>query len=480
MSVSIAERALQDRPAAARDPLARLAGLLDPGSLSLLHLYDDVAVSAGQGMVDGIPVIGFATDATRKGGALGLAECERIEDAINLAADNHVPVIGLWHSAGAKLQDGIMSMHGIARIFRATVRASGRIPQISVILGPAAGGAAYGPALTDCVIMAPEGRMFVTGPDVVRSVTGEDIDMETLGGADAHGGKSGVSHMTAKSQADACAKARRLVTLLARPGWFDIAATGPGDDPRRLLPASPRRAYDVRPLIRVLLDEAGNDGFLELQPQWARNVVIGLGRLGGGTVGVIASNPLHKAGCLDSLSAEKSARFVRMCDAAGIPLLVLVDVPGFLPGVAQEWGGVVRRGAKLLYAFAEAEVTRVTLITRKSYGGAYIAMNSFGLGATSVFAWPEAEVDVMGAESAVRVLYKREIMAAPEKERNQLCARLAEQHREMTRDLSRSAEPGLISAVIEPVETRRRLIAVFASAQSATAGSRRQHGNIPL
>jgi acetyl-CoA/propionyl-CoA carboxylase carboxyl transferase subunit len=480
MPVHIAERASRDRPAASRDPLARLAGLLDPGSLSLLHSHDDVAVSAAKGLIDGVPVIGFATDATRKGGALGLAECERIENAINLAAGDHVPVIGLWHSAGARLEDGILSMHGIARIFRATVHASGRIPQISVILGPAAGGAAYGPALTDCVIMAPEGRMFVTGPDVVRSVTGEDIDMETLGGAGAHGGKSGASHITAKSQADAYAKARRLVTLLTRRGSFVTAAGGLAEDPRRLLPASPRRAYDVRPLIRVLLDEAANDSFLELQPQWARNIVIGLGRLGGGTVGVIASNPLHKAGCLDSLSAEKGARFVRMCDAAGIPLLVLVDVPGFLPGVAQEWGGVVRRGAKLLYAFAEAEVTRVTLITRKSYGGAYIAMNSFGLGATSVFAWPEAEVAVMGAESAVRVLYKREIMAVPEKERNQLCTSLAEQHSKMTGDLGRSADLGLISAVIEPAETRRRLILTFASAQLATAGNRAPHGNIPL
>ncbi|MGS2642893.1 carboxyl transferase domain-containing protein [Streptosporangium sp. LJ11] len=457
-----------------RAPLHRLARLLDPGSPVMLHQTDEIATTTVRGQVDGVKVIAFCTDARRRGGALGLAESLRIAEAIDLAASEGCPVIGLWHSGGAKIGDGIQSMHGIGRIFSAMVRASGIVPQISVVLGPAAGGAAYGPALTDLVIMAPTGRIFVTGPEVIAGVTSEKIDMTSLGGAEAHGRKSGVAHVTAESEDDAYDTARRLAGFLGCPGSFETGATEAPKDLRALLPESPRRAYDVRPLVREIVD--GGD-FLELQPKWAPNIVIGLGRLGGGSVGIIANNPLRKGGCLDSLSAEKSARFVRMCDSAGIPLIVLVDVPGYLPGVEQEWSGVVRRGAKLLYAFAEARVSRVTLITRKSYGGAYIAMNSRSLGATAVFAWPDVEVGVMGAESAVRILHRKEIEAVPELEREPIRARLTQEHRRANRDLVHGLDLGVIDEVIDPAATRVRLLEVFATHQ---AGTRGRHGNIPL
>ncbi|HEU5470907.1 MAG TPA: carboxyl transferase domain-containing protein [Actinophytocola sp.] len=463
-----------------RLPLARLSRLLDPESLTELHDRDEVATTVVRGWVDGEKVIAFCTDATRKGGALGIEECVRIADAIDLAASEHSPVIGLWHSGGAKLAGGVESMHGIGQIFAAMVRASGLVPQISVVLGPAAGGAAYGPALTDIVIMAPDARIFITGPDVVRSVTGEEIDMVGLGGTEAHGRKSGVTHVVADSEDGAFGVTRRLVELLARPGTFRPARAGAPRDLLALLPDSPRRAYDVRPLIRRILDAAPGDPFTELQPNWAPNVVVGLGRLGGGTIGVVASNPLRKGGCLDSLAAEKAARFVRMCDGLGVPLLVLVDVPGYLPGVAQEWGGVVRRGAKLLYAFAEATVPRVTLVTRKSYGGAYIAMNSRSLGATAVYAWPDAEVAVMGAESAVRVLHRKQLAASEPDEHPALITRLVEEHKQTAGGLDRGIELGVIDAVIDPADTRQRLIAAFAAASASSGPERGRHGNIPL
>ena len=291
-------------------------------------------------------------------------------------------------------------------MFEAMIRASGYVPQISVVVGFAAGGAAYGPALTDVVIMAPEGRVFVTGPDIVRSVTGEDVDMASLGGPDTHHKKSGVCHIVADDELDAYERGRRLIGLFSQQGHFDRTKAEAGDsDLHALLPDSPRRAYDVHPLISALLD--ADTPFEEFQAKWAPSMVVGLGRLAGRSVGVLANNPLRLGGCLNSESAEKAARFVRLCDAFGIPLIVVVDVPGYLPGVDQEWGGVVRRGAKLLHAFGEATVPRVTLVTRKIYGGAYIAMNSRSLDATKVFAWPDAEVAVMGAKAAVGILHKR-------------------------------------------------------------------------
>jgi acetyl-CoA/propionyl-CoA carboxylase carboxyl transferase subunit len=460
-----------------RHPSVRLAKLLDPGSVVPVVAHGESSVQVLKGRIKGNPVIAYCTDGSTMGGALGSAEALHIVDAIDRAVHARCPVVGVWHSGGAKLAQGVLSMDGVGQMFAAMTRASGIVPQISLVLGPAAGAAAYGPALTDLVVMSAPGRMFVTGPDVVRTVTGEQIDMEGLGGVDAHGRRSGVVHVTADSEADAFARTRRIVDLLARPGGFDLHSAAESTvDFLTVLPESPRRAYDVRPLIRALLD-SDCDGavFEELQPRWAPNVVIGLGRLAGRTVGVIANNPIRKGGCLDSLSAEKTARFVRMCDCFGVPLVVLVDVPGYLPGVAQEWEGIIRRGAKLLYAFAEAVVPRVTLVTRKSYGGAYIAMNSRSLGATTVLAWPAAQVAVMGAEAAVNILHRRKLAAAAEPEREAMRDRLVAEQT-LVADVDRSVELGVIDDIIDPAQTRYRLAEALATAP----GGRGRHGNIPL
>lgn len=456
-----------------RDPLHRMEQVLDPGSLELLNDRDDSNVRFGTGRVNGLQVIVYATDGSVMGGAIGSAGCAHICSAIDTALHRGLPVLGLWHSGGARLAEGVQSMDGIGRMFASMVRASGRIPQISVVLGPAAGGAAYGPALTDVVIMAPAGRVFVTGPDVVRSVTGEQIDVEGLGGADAHGRRSGVVHITASSEEDAYDRARRLTDLLGSHGRFDLGRAAEDRDLSCHLPERRRRAYDVRPLINDLLD---GGTFEELQAKWASNIVTGLGRLAGHTVGVLANNPVRKGGCLDSLSAEKASRFVRMCDSFGIPLVVVVDVPGYLPGVAQEWDGVVRRGAKLLYAFAEAVVPRITLIIRKSYGGAYIAMNSRALGASMVLAWPEAEVAVMGAESAVKILHRKRLAAAPEADLQTLLDQLTEEHERIAGGVDRALDLGAVDEVIDPARSRRRIAELL----SALPAARGRHGNIPL
>ncbi|XVS65961.1 acyl-CoA carboxylase subunit beta [Actinosynnema sp. CA-299493] len=456
-----------------RDPEVRLAQLLDPGSVAPLRPRDGSGMFAVRGRINGAKVVAYCSDATRMGGALGSEGCRHIVEAIDVAVRERTPVIGVWHSGGARLPEGVESLDGMGQMFAAMIRASGRVPQISVVVGPAAGGGAYGPALTDVVIMAPAGKVFVTGPDVVRSVTGEQIDMDGLGGAEAHGRKSGVVHVIADDEPDAYQRARRITGLFAQPGVFDLHSVPDGDDLRALLPEQPQRAYDVKPLVRAILDDGS---FEELQAKWAPNVVVGLGRLGGRTVGVIANNPIRKGGCLDSLSAEKAARFVRMCDAFGVPLLVLVDVPGYLPGVGQEWDGVVRRGAKLLHAFGEAVVPRVTLVTRKSYGGAYIAMNSRSLGATAVFAWPIAEVAVMGAKAAVGILHRKKLAAVPDEEREALHAQLVEEHERIAGGVERAVAIGVVDEVIEPTRTRRKL----AQALAAAPAGRGAHGNIPL
>ena len=457
-----------------RLPEVRLAALLDAGSVAPIHQPDDSGVQLARGLIDGERVVVYCSDATKMGGALGAPGADRIIQAIELAVSDGHPVIGLWHSGGAKLADGVESMDGVGRMFAAMTKASGKIPQLSVVLGPAAGAAAYGPALTDIVIMAAAGRMFVTGPEVVHTVTGEKIDMESLGGPEAHGCKSGVVHVTTDCEANAYARARRITSLLTKPGAIDFDAIGTEYDLRTLLPELSRRAYDVKPLLRELLDR---ETFEELHAKWAPNIVIGYGRLAGRTIGVIANNPLRKGGCLDSLSAEKAARFVRMCDTQGVPLLVVVDVPGYLPGVGQEWGGVVRRGAKLLHAFAEATITRVTLVTRKSYGGAYIAMNSRSLGATNVFAWPGGEVAVMSAEAAVGVLHRKKLAATecPD-EREALRQQLIEEHTRVAGGVDRALALGVVDEVIDPARTRSRLATAFAAEQCC----RGNHTNIPL
>ncbi|MFI6024492.1 acyl-CoA carboxylase subunit beta [Amycolatopsis magusensis] len=460
-------------PADHRHPAVRLAKLLDEDSITPLQPADDSGVFSVRGRIDGATVIVYCTDATRMGGSLGAAGSDHIIAAIETAVRERRPVLGLWHSGGAKLADGVESMDGVGRMFAAMTRASGKVPQLSVVLGPAAGAAAYGPALTDVIVMAETGRVFVTGPEVVRSVTGEQIDMAGLGGPEAHGKRSGVVHVTVPTEEDAYASARELTGYFTRPGLFDLAKVAEERDLRAFLPESPRRAYPVHPLVRGLLDD---HAFLELQARWAPNVVIGFGRLGGRSVGVIANNPLRKGGCLDSLSAEKASRFVRLCDALGIPLIVLVDVPGYLPGVGQEWDGVVRRGAKLLHAFAEAVVPRVTLITRKSYGGAYIAMNSRSLGATAVFAWPDAEVAVMGAEAAVGILHRKKLAAAADHEREELRAGLVAEQQRIAGGVGRALAIGVVDEVIDPSNTRARLVRALAAAPAG----RGHHGNIPL
>ncbi len=470
-----------------RDPLRRLDLLFDAGTTQLLHPRDKSGVLAAAGEVGGVRTIAFCTDGTVMGGAMGVAGCRHIVAAYNLAIDEESPVVGIWHSGGARLAEGVEALHAVGLVFEAMIRASGHIPQISIVVGFAAGGAAYGPALTDVVIMAPEGRVFVTGPDVVKSVTGEQVDMVSLGGPATHHQKSGVCHIVADSELDAFTRGRTLVSLFAQPGHFDRAYAESSDmDLKSLLPASARRAYDVHPLVENLLDSQlihGPDGevaeassFEEFQGKWARNIVTGLGRLAGRSVGVIANNPLRLGGCLNSESAEKAARFVRMCDAFGIPLVVIVDVPGYLPGVSQEWEGVVRRGAKLLHAFGEATVARVTLVTRKIYGGAYIAMNSRALGATAVYAWPESEVAVMGAKAAVGILHKRALAAAPDHEREALHDRLAAEHEAIAGGVGKAVEMGVVDEVIDPARTRSILAAALAKAPER----RGRHNNIPL
>src|SRR5450755_3539828 len=420
-----------------------------------------------------MPAVAFASDPRVQGGAMGSAGCEAIVTAYDHALAQGAPVIGLWHSGGARLREGVLSLHAVGEVFAIMTRASGRIPQISVVLGAAAGGAAYGPALTDIVIMGPAGRVFVTGPDVVRSVTGEDVDMERLGGPEPHSRRSGVVHLVTESDGDAISKARQLALLLGRPGPTDTAPEIRHDlDLAELLPESARRAYDVHPLIAGLLDEPG----IELHPRWAPNVVTTLGRLAGRTVGVVANNPLRLGGCHDATTAEKAARFVRMCDAFGVPLVVVVDVPGYLPGVGQEWDGVVRRGAKLLHAFAEATVPRVTLVTRKAYGGAYIAMNSRALGATRVFAWPDAEVAVMGAVAAVRILHRRTLASVPPEQLHEAETQLAAEHEATAGGLQRALDLGVIDAVIAPRQTRQELARAIAEAPQLKGA----HANIPL
>jgi acetyl-CoA/propionyl-CoA carboxylase carboxyl transferase subunit len=473
---------LDRTPALSRDPRERLAALFDPGTLELLPAEkgegevrkpegdERSGVVAGVGQVHGAGAVAFASDPRLQGGAMGGAGCAAIVAAYAEAVARGVPIVGLWHSGGARLAEGVASLHAVGTVFAAMTAASGRVLQISVVLGPAAGGAAYGPALTDVVILSGQGRIFVTGPDVVRSVTGEDVDMERLGGPEPHSRRSGVVHVVTETDAEALDRARQIAALFSDQG--KISEDDEDRDLSGLLPDSARRAYDMHLLTDKLLDSPG----VELHPRWAPNVVTILGRLAGRTVGVVASNPMRLGGCLDAASAEKAARFVRMCDAFGVPLVVLVDVPGYLPGVGQEWDGVVRRGAKLLHAFAEASVPRVTLVVRKAIGGAYIAMNSRSLGATRVYAWPGAEVAVMGAVAAVRILHRRTLASVPPEQLHEAEAQLAAEHEATAGGLQRAVEIGVIDAIIEPSRTRRELIRAIAEAPQLKGS----HANIPL
>ena len=456
-----------------RDPVARLEALFDAGTMEALSFAsaDGSGAVAACGLIDGSGAVAFASDPRVQGGAMGTDGCAVIVAAYHEAIARGVPIVCLWHSGGARLAEGVASLHGVGTVFAAMTAASGVVPQVSVVLGPAAGGAAYGPALTDVVILSGQGRIFVTGPDVVRSVTGEDVDMARLGGPEPHSRRSGVMHLVADDDAAALGYARTLVALLSEQGKISPESVT-GRDLSGVLPESARRAYDVHGITSRLLDEPG----IELHPKWAPNIVTILGRLAGRTVGVIANNPMRLGGCLESAAADKAARFVRFCDAFGVPLVVLVDVPGYLPGVGQEWDGVVRRGAKLLHAFAEATVPRVTLVTRKAIGGAYIAMNSRSLGATKVFAWPGAEVAVMGSVAAIRILHKRKLAALPADQLHEAETALAAEHEATVGGLGRAVEIGVVDEIISPAQTA----AAIASAIAAAPQRRGAHANIPL
>ena len=443
-------------------------------------------VVTGWGEVDGRPVCAFAQDATVFGGALGEAHAMKIVKVMETARKAGVPIVGLDDSGGARIQEGVLSLGGYGEVFFRNVALSGVVPQLSLVLGPCAGGAVYSPAITDFVIMARgTGEMFITGPDVVRAVTGEEVTMEALGGADAHATLSGVSHFTAASDADAIALARRLLGYLPLNNLEDAPATAaaaPPDSAARelatIVPEDANAPYDVHAVLDRVIDPGS---FLEVQSEWAPNLVVGFARLAGRAVGVVANNPASLAGTLDIHASTKGARFVRCCDAFNVPLLTFVDVPGFLPGTAQEHGGIIRHGAKLLYAYAEATVPLLTVILRKAYGGAYDVMCSKHLGGDLNLAWPTAEIAVMGAEGAVNILFRRDLERAPDAEREALRTRLTGEYRAEFLNPYLAAERGYIDDVIDPAETRARLVAGL-----RLLGSKRddrpprKHGNIPL
>jgi len=457
---------------------ARLTALFDEGSLQYVaSQVDGIGAVSATGKINGRTVVAFANDPSFQGGALGAAEGAVIVDAYAIAMKEQCPIVGIWHSGGARLQEGIGALKPFGDIFHVMTQASGKIPQVSVVLGPAAGGGAYGPALTDIVILGPEGRIFVTGPDVVRSVTGEDVDMLRLGGPEPHGRRSGVVHVVSDTEERAIADTRNITDLLGNQGLLDTSNIS-DVDMGALLPEQNNRAYDAHPIVESVID-AGTG--VELHPRWAPNIITTLGRFGGRTVGIVANNPLRLGGCLDATSAEKSARFVRMCDALGIPMIVMVDVPGYLPGVGQEWDGVVRRGAKLLHAFAECVVPRITCVTRKSYGGAYIAMNSKALGATRVMAWEGAEVAVMGPLAAIRILHRRRLAEVPPDQKDAVEAELADEHKITAGGLPKCIELGAVDEIVAPTKTRTAIAAALkAAANPDGTFPRGNHGNIPL
>lgn len=469
-------------------PLERLEALLDDGSLQLLRssvrsrrmgaqARDGDGVLAAHGRVDGRPVCCYAQDGSFAGGSLGEAHAESIVEVLRLAGRAQAPVVGFIESAGARMQEGLAALSGYGRIFREHVALSGQVPQISILCGPSAGGGCYGPALTDFVVMSAEAAMFLTGPGVISEVTGEQIDIQTLGGPRVHE-RNGVCHLTAPSTQDAALLARELLDHLPQHRGEAVPrrASAPPllASPGLVVPAQARKVYDVRQVISALVD-AGQT--LEISPRFARNVVCALARIDGRAVGVVASQPRHLGGVLDVSSSQKAARFVRTCNTFGLPLLVLVDTPGFLPGSRQEREGVIRHGAKLVHAFAEASVPRVTVVLRKAFGGAFIAMNSKALGADQVFAWPGAQLGVMGAGQAVGILHRREIAAAEDAvaARDALADAYAAQHLQV----QGAGADGFVDEVIEPDQTRARIAGAFEllcnQHSSGTLG-----GNIPL
>jgi acetyl-CoA carboxylase carboxyltransferase component len=476
-------------PAARLDARGRLEALFDPGSLETIR--SEVAsrggrrsqpgdgLVAGAGTVGGRAVFAFAQDASFAGGSLGAAQADSIVRLMRMAGAANAPIVAFVESAGARIDEGIPALAGYGRIFREQVQLSGWVPQIAVVCGSSAGGGAYSPALCDFVVMTPEARLFLTGPGVVQEVMGEDVDAEQLGGPNVHG-SNGVCHLVAEGDGHAVELARTLIGFVA-PGEGIAADPGaaprrdaPTVDPASVVPADGRKVYDVRGVIEALADGGET---LELAPRWARNMVTALGRIDGRPVGFVANQPRYLGGVIDADASQKAARFVRTCNVFGLPLVVLADTPGFLPGTRQEQAGVIRHGSKLLYAFSEATVPRFTVVLRKAYGGGYITMNSHGLGADLVLAWPGAQIGVVGAEQAVGILERREIAAAadPVAERARRAAAYGEQH--LTATIA--AESGFVDEIVAPGQTRARLRWALKTI-GATERRGVDRGNVPL
>ncbi len=473
----------------------RLNDLLDPGSFVeldklVVHRGTDFGmdktkiagdgVVTGYGKIEGRLVYVYAQDFTVFGGTLSRANADKIVKVMKLATKMGAPLIGLNDSGGARIQEGVQSLSGYADIFMLNVRASGVIPQISAIMGPCAGGAVYSPALTDFILMVRDtSYMFVTGPDVIRAVTHEEVTKEELGGAMTHNSKSGVAHLTADDDEQAIMMLRELIGFLPSNNLSE-APVVPTHDPisredehlQTLVPADPNKPYDMSEIIHSIVDD-GN--FFEVQPHYAKNIIIGYGRFNGRTTGIVANQPAHLAGVLDIDSSVKAARFVRFCDAFNIPIVTLVDVPGFMPGTTQEYGGIIKHGAKLLYAFAEATVPKITLITRKAYGGAYDVMASKHIGADVNLAYPMAEIAVMGAEGAINIIYRNKLKT----EEDRLNA--VEAYREAFANPYRAAELGYVDEIILPKQTRSKIIqALEMTKNKHVQNPMRKHGNIPL
>ena len=447
------------------------------------RVYGDGVVT-GYGTVEGRTVHIFAQDFTVFGGSLSAANAAKIVKIMDLAMKVGAPLIGLNDSGGARIQEGVESLGGYADIFLRNVLASGVIPQISAIIGPCAGGAVYSPAMTDFIIMTKGiSNMFITGPEVIKAVTHEDVSMEELGGAETHNAISGVAHFAAENEEQTLAVIRELLSFVPDNNMEDPPKKETSDPPDRtnedlndIVPDDPNQPYDIRKIITEVVDD---NYFFEVQEFYAKNIVIGFGRLGGNPVGVVANQPDHLAGVLDINSSDKAARFVRFCDAFNIPLITFEDVPGFLPGVAQEHGGIIRHGAKLLYAFSEATVPKITLITRKAYGGAYCVMASKHIRADINYAYPTAEIAVMGSEGAVKIVYKSEINGAENKEK--LREKKVDEFREKFANPYIASEKGFVDEVIEPKFTRPKLIAALKMLENKRdQNPPKKHGNIPL
>ena len=477
----------------------RIQLLMDPGSFRELDMfvthrstgfgledkkYLSDSVVTGWGAIDGRLVYVFSQDFTVVGGSLGEVHSEKICKVMDLAMKNGAPIVGLNDSGGARIQEGVVSLGAYADIFLRNTLSSGVIPQISAIMGPCAGGAVYSPAITDFVVMVEESsHMFITGPDVIKAVTREEVSFEELGGAKAHNAISGVAHFAAQDEEDCMNIIRGLLSYMPQNNMEDPSVVPTTDDPRRtdekldsIVPDSPTKPYDMKIIIQSVVDD---EGFLEVHEHWAQNIIVGFARLNGRSVGIVAQQPAVLAGVLDINASNKAARFVRFCDCFNIPIITFVDVPGFLPGVSQEHGGIIRQGAKLLYAYCEATVPKITIITRKAYGGAYVVMSSKHIRGDVSYAWPSAEIAVMGPDGAVNIIFRKEIAAAedPEAER----ARLGEEYRAQVAHPYIAASRGYIDDIIEPRDTRPRLIEALETLQNKRdRNPPKKHGNIPL